>query len=148
MDLDLSISGEKAAQATGLITEDAVRNAAESRLRAARLFKTLEAIEANRKKVLAGPLDSMTDPMLRARPVQWLVVEIVMTSSAYSLATELRRIVPDTGSFAGTGPGGPVIVWAVGGAGTHGGAAHSILGRVSEQLDRFLTEYLRANPEC
>ena len=147
MDLDVSISGEKAAQATGL-TEDAVRNAAESRLRAARLFKTLEAIEANRKKVLAGPLDSMTDPMLRARPVQWLVVEIVMTSSAYSIATELRRIVPDTGSFAGTGPGGPAIVWVVSGAGTHGGAAHSILGRVSEQLDRFLTEYLRANPEC
>ena len=144
MDLYVSISGEKAAQATGL-TEDAVRNAAESRLRAARLFKTLEAIEANRKKVLAGPLDSMTDPMLRARPVQWLVVEIVMTSSANSIATELHRIVPDTGSFAGTGP---VIVWAVSGAGTHGGAAHSILGRVSEQLDRFLTEYLRANPEC
>ena len=145
MDLDLSISGEKAAQATGLITEDAVRNAAESRLRSARLFKTLEAIEANRKKVLAAPLHSLTDLMLRVRPVQWLVVEIVMTSSADSIATSLRRIVPDTGSFPGTGP---VIVWAVSGAGTHGGAAHSILGRVSEQLDQFLTEYLRANPEC
>ena len=156
------------AKAIGL-TENTVRNAAESRLRAARLYRTIEAmkavqlrlieesqraeIEARKaeqdllKRIKARRAELEAEQELRAHPLQTLNVDISVLSSAFSVRAWLYRDIPDTGALGET-VRGTVIVWSTSGMGTHGGDAQLILGHVSRYLDKFLTEYLRANPEC
>ena len=41
-----------------------------------------------------------------------------------------------------------VTVWDTGLVGTHGGDAQFVLGQISQHMDLFLTEYLRANDDA
>lgn len=104
--------------------EERLRTAAESRLRAARLYE---------------------DPP--PRPVQQkLVIRVLVTGPEGGPSDTSRWDVSLYRWARNTGYGqiGPVIVWHWGAI---GGVDH-IVSSVSEMVDRFLVEYLRANPEC
>ena len=97
-------------------------NSAESRLRAAGLF-------------------------IEPPPVQWLTLDVLGSASEgqstpdiakYSVT--LSRLASDTGF----GRAGAVFVWQRAGIAGFG----DIREAVTDLLDQFLTEYLRANPEC
>ena len=100
-----------------------LRNAAESRLRAAKLF------------------DFRMEE-------QYLAIRVMVAQSRPLIAytsLSLNRYAYDTGY----GRGGRVEVWSIGSLTRH----HSDIQKaidiaVSVLLDKFLTEYLRANPEC
>ncbi len=105
---------------TGL-TESSIRNAAESRLRSARIFNS-----------------DYGDQYL------YINVNLSSHSNAYSLRVELKRFL-DTGF----GFSGYIPVWKLGSVGTHGGDGQFVLGAISEFLDEFITKYLRMNEgEC
>lgn len=97
------------------LTRQTIVNAAESRLRSARLFS-----------------DEST---------QFLYVGVIVTKSAFSVTVELARHIAD----AGYGLPGGITVWSTLKSGSHGGNAQYILGLISTDLDEFLTKYLRAN---
>ena len=103
------------------LTREAIMDAAESRLRSARLF-------ASREEQLRH---------------QYLRVNVNVLGYAFSVGVELRRFLEDLGY----GFGGYAVVWDVGAIGTHGGDGQYILGSVSRYLDRFIASYLRVNEE-
>ena len=107
-------------RATGLTTK-AIENAAESRLRAARLFV---------------PLEKQIDD-------QFLYIRVSIVGSAFSIKVELGRYLDNLGH----GIGGIAKVWDASSTGTHGGNGQYILGSVSQHLDEFIASYLRANEE-
>lgn len=101
----------------GLATE-AVNNAAESRLRAARLYD--------------------------ADAEQFLYVNVNLVGGAFSISIKLERRLDDLGY----GQGGLATVWHKGSLGTHGGGhdgGQFILGSLSRHLDEFIAKYLAAN---
>ena len=95
-----------------------IQNAAESRLRSARL------------------LDD-------EHPTQSLVVHVAVIGEAVSISISLQRFLSDTGY----GLSGWVGVWEMGFVGTHSYNTQFILGALSTNIDDFLTGYLRANEE-
>ena len=103
------------------LTEAALRAAAESRLRGARLYTAV--------------------------PWAWdppLYLRVSVVSSAFSVALRFNKQVYDPAS----GESYLAPTFAIGTTGTHGsdGASSSyILGSVSELLDQFLLQYLRVN---
>ncbi|MDE0032734.1 MAG: hypothetical protein OXU75_06330 [Deltaproteobacteria bacterium] len=99
------------------LAEEALSKAAESRLRAARLFRTDSA--------------------------QFLSVDLNVVGTAFSLRIGLNSWVGDMGF----GRGGTVLMWGSGATGTHGGDPQYILGLVSRHLDEFVLKYLRVNEE-
>ncbi len=111
--------GKEEAKKIGL-TKEAVVNAVESRLRAARLFET---------EILGS---------------QYLYVNVNLVGNSFNVQTQLDRFLDDTGY----GYSGVVTVWNVGLTGTHGAIGQYVLGVVSEHIDEFLTKYLSANEKA
>ena len=121
MDLSVKELSEEESRALNL-SEAAIVNAAESRLRAARVFGA------------------------KGDTIQFLSIHVGLLGRAFVVNTELVRGVPDLGF----GRSGVVKVWDTGSfgtLGTDGGSAQLVLGVVSGHIDRFLTEYLRANED-
>lgn len=103
------------------LTVEAVQAAAESRLRAARLYTdSLEEI-------------AWTDGSL-------LSVTVSTGTSAFSVSVEYYKAVTD--SF---GEDGIAVTWSTASHGTHGGSANFIMSSLSQHLDKFLAAYLRVN---
>ena len=101
------------------LTEEAIKTAARSRLRAARLY----------------------DPDLGA---PYLSVQVTVVGSAFGLELGLYKLVNDPIS----GVTGQAATWTISWTGTHGGDGDYILSSVSEGMDHFLDEYLRVNAEA
>lgn len=116
MGLLVTIDGADGAADIGL-TEDAVQAAAESRLRAGRLY--LAEIE----------------------PIPFLHVQIHVVSPAFSVRLDFRKIVQDPLS----GEWHYAETWWTGSLGTHGGEYGYILSSLSLALDNFIADYLRVN---
>ena len=103
------------------LTEERLRFAAESRLRAARLY-TAD----------------------RGTPY-YLYVNVHVVGRGVSTSLEYNKMLFDPAS----GESGMATTWDIGQTGTHGqDAAAFIVSGLSEVLDRFLTEYLRVNEEA
>ena len=99
------------------LAEETLSEAAESRLRGARLLKT--------------------------GADQFLSIDLNVVGSAFSLRIGLNSWIEDMGF----GRGGTVLMWGTGATGTHAGDAQYLLGLVSRHLDEFVVKYLRANEE-
>jgi len=99
------------------LAEEALLEAAESRLRAARLLKT----DAD----------------------QFLSIDLNVVGSAFSLRIGLNSWIGDIGF----GRGGNVLMWGAGATGTHAGDAQYLLDLVARHLDEFVVKYLRVNEE-
>ena len=125
IDLIVKNLGPEDTQATGL-TNQAIVNAAESRLRSARLFLPMKKL--------------MENPQTRGRH-QFLYLSVNIVGFGYSIGVELYRYMKDLGY----GVPGFAVVWQTGSTGTHGGDGTFILGNVSQSLDGFLAAYLRIN---
>ncbi len=111
-----------AAQTVGL-TRERIQLAAESRLRAARLYT-----ESREKENYAS-----------------LYINISVVGRAVDISVWYVRWVTDLANNSN----GPAITWTTGGIGTHIHDADSIIQNLSGHLDRFLAEYLRVNePAC
>ena len=105
------------------LTEDRLRLAAESRLRAARLY---------------------TDS-LHVSNAAYLYIKVHVLGRAYSIDVEYSKAVFDEASD----DSGMAVTWQTGSLGTHGQDAGFIVQNLSEHLDRFLAAYLRVNePAC
>ena len=128
------------AKRTTDLTEDRIRTMAESRLRAARLFA-----------------DEYSDVAL--------LISVHVAGQAFSSDVSLRQDVYLRQGQTWPGPGlqflhepltplelsgdfGSASTWQDRITGTHGGDGGYILQGVSEQLDRFVLEYLRVNEEA
>ena len=104
------------------LTKEALQAAAESRLRAARLYT-----EDMRKTDYAS-----------------LYVSVHVVGRAYSILVFYIKSVTD--EFGVTAK---ATTWFSAPTGTHGGDAGYIVSSLSRQLDKFLAEYLRVNePAC
>ena len=104
------------------LTREMLQAAAESRLRAARLYS--EDRESS---------DGAT-----------LYVNINVYRTSYTILPHYRKAVTD--AFATTGS---AVTWFTGSTGTHGGDAGYIVSALSRHLDEFLAAYLRVNePAC
>ena len=102
------------------MTEERIQTAAESRLRAARLYTT----------------DNQD---------HFLYVNVNISDRAFSIHVGYSKWLHDT-TLA---QGGMAETWHAGSVGTHGGDAGYILQTLSEHMDRFVVEYLRVNePSC
>ena len=119
MDLVVESLRPKNTRETSLTTK-AIVNAAEARLRAARLFAPLE--KQNLKQY------------------QYLYINVNIVDRAFGIDVELKRALD-----LGYGFPGLVAVWDTGSVGTHGGDGQYILSVVSKYLDEFLASYLRVN---
>ena len=110
------------AQAAGL-TRERIQLAAESRLRAARLYT--ESIE----KANAA----------------YLYININVGGPAFSISVRYQKLVTDLA----TNSDNVASTWNTGSTGTHGGDTGFIIQDLSSHLDRFLAGYLRVNePTC
>ena len=118
--LAVLVEGMEAAEADIGLTEQMLHVAAESRLRAARLYAE--------KNDPYGPT---------------LYVNALVIGPAYSVSVSLQKVVRDQ-----SGSVGEATTWDSAGAGTHGRDPLSILSHVSEYLDRFMAAYLRVNQEA
>ena len=103
------------------LNEARLRVAADSRLRAARLHTS--------------------DPS-RA-DYSSLYVNVNVAGPAFSISLEYGKRVRDM-----FGRIGPATTWTTGSAGTHGRDSSYIVSGLSEQLDSFLSAYLRVNEEA
>ena len=106
------------ARAVGL-TKERIQLAAESRLRAARLY-TESIVKAN---------------------AAYLYIRISAVGRAYHISVEYTRWVTDQVNNSN----GPATTWDTGSTGTHGGDAGFIIQDLSSHLDEFLAGYLRVN---
>ena len=77
-------------------------------------------------------------------PTPWLYINVNVTSRAFSVSVEYLKYVLDYAS----GLSRSATTWDSGSAGTHGNDAGYLLSMVSQQIDRFIDEYLRVNEEA
>ena len=104
------------------LTAAAVESALEARIRSARVY--------------GNPDDG-------AR--QFVVAHVTVYQDAYIVELGLHRRIAD----AGYAVGGTVRVWADQFIGIHGHDAQRVLGALSQMIDGFVVDYLRANePAC
>ena len=104
------------------LTREMLKAAAESRLRAARLY--------------TGGRERSDGAML--------YVNINVVGRGYNTSVTYNKVVTD--AFA---TNGLAVTWDTGSNGTHGGDAGYIVSSLSQHLDRFLAAYLRVNePAC
>ncbi len=137
------------AQEIGL-TEEPIQLAAESRLRAARLFYTEPRLddlsnetllaEYERRQALSAPERAMEETN-RAYYRAHLSINITIAGHAYIIHVLYWKWVTDLA----TNSNGPAIMWNTFDTGTHGRDAGFIIQRLSSLLDKFLAEYLRIN---
>lgn len=110
------------AQAVGL-TRERIQLAAESRLRAGRLY-TESREKANRA---------------------YLYIRIHVFGRAYSITVKYKKWVTDLANNSN----GHATTWNTGGVSAHGGDANFIIQHLAGYLDEFLAGYLRVNePAC
>ncbi|MXY68586.1 MAG: hypothetical protein F4Y47_08495 [Acidobacteriia bacterium] len=102
------------------LTQEALQAAAESRLRAARLY-AVDGIRAD---------------------FSHLYVNINVTPRAFSVSLAYYKWVTDE-----FGQSASAQTWHSGATGTHGGDAGYIVSALSQYLDTFLAAYLRVNEE-
>ena len=102
------------------LTKESIQAAAESRLRAARLFD-----------------DKSVSPYA-------LEISIGTGLDAYNIALNYRKALYDT-SLGGRYK---AVTWHGGSFGIHGGQPSNIVSYLSGHLDKFLVEYLRVNDEA
>ena len=100
------------------LTADRIQTMAESRLRAARLYD--------------------------GTALAYLYVNVNVLSGIFSVGVDYKRQVYD----ALSGETNYATTWNSGSVGTHGGDAGYILQGLSEDLDRFILEYLRVNEDA
>ena len=104
------------------LTEERIQTIAESRLRAARLYQDGDIFAA-----------------LSAD--HYLYINVLVVGNAFGYTVGYFKTLHDEksgmSSFAQT--------WRTGGIGTHGRDAGFILQGISEQVDKFIVEYLRVN---
>ena len=103
------------------LTKEAIQAAAESRLRSARLYRSM-----------LGP------------PYHHLYVNVNVYRMAFNIVLKFKKNVLDSLS----GNTGIAATWDVGSTGTHGGNANYILSLISQYLDKFLVEFLRVNEKA
>ena len=103
------------AESIGL-TREAVRLAVESRLRAARIYRLEQE----------GP---------------YLSVRVGKVTHSFGVLVALRKLVYDPLSQKG----GFAITWESSMFGIHGDSASYVLSALSQNLDKFISEYLRVN---
>lgn len=104
------------------LTKEAIRAAAESRLRAARLYRSI-----------------------LSAPYHHLYINVNVVGQSHSIRLDFRKDVYDPLS----GNTGFAITWNTSGAGTHGGSgANFILSTISQYMDEFLVEFLRVNEKA
>ena len=108
------------AAAIGL-TKQSLQAAAESRLRAARLY---------------------TESSVRSDSA-FLYVNVNVVGQAWSISVRYEKMVTDAFGVSRT-----ATTWQVGSTGMHGGDAGYIVSNLSQHLDRFLATYLRVNEEA
>ena len=106
--------------AIGLAEAD-LQAAAESRLRAARLY-TEDGAKAN---------------------FAFLYVNAIVVGRAVNVFVHYKKVVIDA-----FGEDGSATTWSIGSAGTHGGNASYVVSGLSQHLDEFLAAYLRVNEEA
>ena len=98
------------------LTKGRIQTTAEARLRSARIYD-----------------DSERSPYL------YIQVTVVGRAFSYDINFNKRLYDPVTDRRSSA------TTWNTGGTGTHGGDASYVLQVLSEQLDRFVVEYLRVN---
>lgn len=104
------------------LARGALQAAAESRLRAARLY-TEDSAKAG---------------------FAYLYVNVHVVGAAHAISVEYKKIVTDAFGIPNM-----ATTWNTRSTGTHGrGSAGFILSHLSRHLDRFLSAYLRANEEA
>ena len=104
------------------LTKEALQAAAESRLRAARLY---------------------TEDMAKA-DYAFLYVNVNVVGKTFNILVEYEKILTDR-----FGVTGKATTWESGGAGTHDWDTSYIVSNLSRYLDKFLAAYLRVNePAC
>ena len=113
--IDLLVENLSESAAEIGLTEERIQTLAESRLRAARLYDA----------------DGGTH----------LYINVTVGGRAFSYGLDYKKRLHDPA----TGFSLRATTWNVGGVGTHGGDAGYITQIVSEDLDRFVLEYLRVN---
>lgn len=100
------------------LTREILQAAAESRLRAARLY-TEDADKAD---------------------FSTLYVNVNVTSFAFDISLEYHKLVTDK-----FGRAAPAMTWRTGSTGTHGKDGGFIVSQLSQYLDEYLAAYLRVN---
>ena len=101
------------------LTKEAIRAAAESRLRSARLYHSI-------------------------RSAPYLYINVNVVGRGFSISLEFKKDVYDLLS----GNRGLATTWDRGGTGTHGGYANFLLSSISRHMDKFLVEFLRVNEKA
>ena len=102
------------------LTKESIQSAAESRLRSARLYRSI--------------VDAQS----------YLFIVVTVTSRAFSILLRFEKYVRDPFTdivFLAT-------TWDTGSIGTHGGSAGPILSELSRHMDHFLVEFLRVNEKA
>lgn len=101
------------------LTEGSIQTAAESRLRAARLYQS-------------------------ESPINALLVEISVVGSAFNIDVDFVKWVRDA-----HGKIGIARTWGTETTGTHGRSGNYIMSALSQDLDKFILKYLQVNEaEC
>lgn len=103
------------------LTRAAIQAAAESRLRSARLYRSIHSA-----------------------PYHYLYLNVNVAGLAYNISLDFKKDVHDPLS----GTTGIAVTWHLGSAGMHGGRANYIVSWVSQRMDEFLVEFLRANEKA
>lgn len=103
------------------LTKEAIRAAAESRLRSARLYHSTPSA-----------------------PYHYLYINVNVSRRGLNISLDFKKDVYDPLS----GNTGRATTWNTGGAGTHGGDANYIVSLVSQYMDKFLVEFLRVNEKA
>ena len=101
------------------LTEKAITNAVESRLRSAKLFS----------KEISG---------------YYLYININVARAGFNIFVGFNKLLYDTY----TGTNFPATTWDAGFAGTHGSDSGYIMSNISQLIDEFLVEYLRVNEKA
>ena len=101
------------------LTKEAIRAAAESRLRSARLYRSIGF----------SP---------------YLYINVNVVGRGFDISLDFKKNVYDPLSENM----GVATTWERGSAGTHGGNANFLLSSISRHMDKFLVEFLRVNEKA
>lgn len=101
------------------LTREAIQAAAESRLRSARLYRSI-------------------------RLAPYLYINVNVFRRSFNIRLAFKKKVHDPLS----GITGIAVTWNAGSTGTHGGSASYILSALSQHMDKFLVEFLRVNEKA
>lgn len=116
-DMAVAVESRRSRESDMVVARAAMQNALESRIRAARIYAP------------------------RGESPQVVYAEVAVAGEAFRVTLELHRRLVDTGY----GLSGTVRVWGRNSTGVHGRDPQYVLGVLSELIDVFVVEYVRAN---